>query len=96
MTVDKLERAYLLPSRIPSLIGSFSIDVSEQEGLVHSLFLIVTKKGTKYRLDLLWSKISRGETDNEKMQLIDYADLFGDGNDKIVIERNSSQWEQIF
>jgi hypothetical protein len=75
------------------------------------LFLIATKKGTKYRLDLLWSKISRGETDNEKMQLIDYADLFGDGNDKIVIElqpdenyfyriyerkRNSSQWEQIF
>lgn len=111
LTVDKLERAYLLPSRTPSLIGSLSIDMSEQEGLVHSLFLIATKRGTKYRVDLLWSKVSRGETDNEKMQLIDYADLFGDGNDKVVVglqlyenyfyriyerKRNSSQWEQIF
>jgi hypothetical protein len=111
IAVDKLERAYLLPSKRPSLIGSYSIDVSEEEGSVHSLFLIATKRGSEYQVDLLWSKVSRGETDNEKMELMDYANMFGDGQDEIVVElglyenyfyriyerkRNSSQWEQIF
>ena len=111
ITVDKLERTYLLPSRLPSLIGSFSIDISEQEGLIHSLFLIATKRGSKYHADFVWSKISRGETDNGKMQLVDHADIFGDGQDEVVVdiwyyenysyrvyrrEKNGSKWEQIF
>ncbi len=111
ITVDKLERAYLLPSKSSSLIGSFSIDVSEQEGIVHSLFFIATKRGKKYQTEFVWSKISQGETDNETIQLVDYADLFGDGQDEVVAElqlyenrfyliyerkRNSSVWEQIF
>jgi hypothetical protein len=111
ISVNKLERAYLLPSQTPSLIGSFSIDVSEEEGSVHSLFLITTKRHSEYQVDLLWSKVSRGETDNEKMELVDYADMFGDGRDEIVVElglyenyfyriyeqkKNGSQWEQIF
>jgi hypothetical protein len=111
ITVDKLERAYLLPSKRPSLIGSFSIDVSEEEGFVHSLFLIATKRGTKYRSDFIWLNISRGEIDSEKMELVDYADMFGSGQDEIIVDlllyenrfyriyerkKGSSDWEQIF
>jgi hypothetical protein len=111
ITVDRLEQTYLLPSKQPSLIGSFLIDVSEQDGLIHSLFLIATKKGSEYHADLVWSKISRGETDNEKMQLVDYADMFGDGQDEVVVDlwyyenysyriyrrqRDGSKWEQVF
>jgi len=111
ITVGKLERTYLLPSRQPSLIGSFSIDLSEQEGLIHSLFLLATKTGSEYRADLVWSRISLGETDNEKMQLVDHADIFGAGQDEVVVdiwyyenysyriyrrEKNGSKWEQIF
>ncbi|HEV1992982.1 MAG TPA: hypothetical protein VGR03_01495 [Candidatus Acidoferrum sp.] len=112
LKVENLTRTILPPSKHPSLIGSFSISFDNNEsGIVHNLFFIATMEGNRYLTEFSWTQISRGETDNEDLQFIDHADLFGDGKDEVIVglelyenyfyriyerKKDSSRWEQIF
>jgi hypothetical protein len=112
MKVENLTRTILSPSDHPSLIGSFSIPLDNDEsGIVHNLFFIATANGSGYVTEFSSIHISRGETDNEAMQFIDQADLRSDGKNAIVVGltlyenyfyriyermKRSSGWEQVF
>ncbi|MGB2897737.1 MAG: hypothetical protein WBB89_00635 [Candidatus Acidiferrum sp.] len=70
LKVENLTRTILVPSKQPSLIGSFSVSADGNEsGIVHNLFFIATAGRNGYVTELSWAQISRGETDNENLQL---------------------------
>jgi hypothetical protein len=82
--VEYLTRTYLAPSSQPSLIGSFTLDTSDSDGLVHSLFFIASQPGEKLVPEFVWIHLSESETDEEHLRLVDHADLFGNGRDEVV------------
>src|ERR1700676_351061 len=81
---EYVTRTYLAPSPQPSLIGSFSLDTGDNEGLVHHLFFIASQPGEKLQPEFLWIHLSKSETDEELLRLVDHADLFGNGQDELV------------
>jgi hypothetical protein len=81
---DYVTRTYLAPSPQPSLIGSFSLDTGDDEGLVHGLFFIASQPGEKLQPEFLWIHLSESETDEELLRLVDHADLFANGQDEVV------------
>lgn len=108
---DEVLVQYLDRSMQPTFIGSFSVEQENEGGPVHSLFLIATRKGRNVVPQFVWSRISKGEKDNQTLQFVDYADPLGDGRYEIVLRLNYSEnyryrvlrktkdkshWEQIF
>jgi hypothetical protein len=81
-------RTYLAPSPQPSLIGSFSLDGGDRdnEGLVHHLFFIASQLGEKLQPEFVWIHLSESEMDEELLRLVDHADLFGNGQDEVVLK----------
>jgi hypothetical protein len=88
---EYVTRTYLAPSPQSSLIGSFSLDADDNEGLVHHLFFIASQPGEKLQPDLLWIHLSESEMDEEVLRLVDHADLFGNGQDEVVGKLVSAQ-----
>jgi hypothetical protein len=82
--VEYLTRTYLAPSALASLIGSFTLDTGDSEGLLHSLFFIASQPSEKLVPELVWLHISETEMDEEHLRLVDHADLFGNGQDEVV------------
>lgn len=89
--VEYLTRTYLAPSPQASLLGSFYLDTENDEGLLHSLFLIAGEPGGELQPELMWLHISENETDEERMRLVDHADLLGNGQDEVVTKLVSVQ-----
>ncbi|HMD37953.1 MAG TPA: hypothetical protein VKH15_01650 [Candidatus Acidoferrum sp.] len=89
--VEYLTRTYLAPSSLPSLIGSFTLDTSDSDGLLHSLFFIASQPSEKLLPELVWIHLSETETDEEHLRLVDHADLFGNGQDEVVTKLVSLQ-----
>jgi hypothetical protein len=81
---EYVTRTYLAPSPQPSLIGSFSLDTGDSEGLVYHLFFIAGHTGEKLQAELIWIHLSESEMDEELLRLVDHADLLGTGQDEIV------------
>jgi hypothetical protein len=81
---EYVTRTYLAPSPQPSLIGSFSLDTGDSEGLVHHLFFIASQPGEKLQPELVWIHLSENEMDEELLRLVDHADLLGTGQDELV------------
>lgn len=81
---EYLIRTYLAPSSLPSLLGSFTLDTSDSDGLVHSLFFIASQPGEKLIPEFVWIHLPESETDEEHLRLVDHADLFGTGQDEVV------------
>jgi len=81
---EYVTRTYLAPSPQPSLIGSFSLDTGDNEGLVHTIFFVANHPGEKLIPELLWLHLSETETDEEHLRFVDHADLFGNGQDELV------------
>jgi hypothetical protein len=88
---EYLTRTYLAPSPQASLLGSFYIDTQNDEALLHSLFFIAGEPGDKLQPELTWLHISENESDEERMRLVDHADLFGNGQDEVVGKQVSVQ-----
>jgi hypothetical protein len=74
--VRNLTRTIVLPSKSPSLIGSFSIDTGGQRGPHHNLFFIATFNGTDYVPELV---------ESESANFVDQGDLFGDGEEEVIV-----------
>jgi len=68
----------------PSLIASFSLDAGDNQGLLHSVFLVASQLGEKLQPEFLWIHLSESETDEEHLRFVDHADLFGNGQDEVV------------
>jgi hypothetical protein len=81
---EYLTRTYLAPSSQPSLIGSFTLDTGDSDGLLHALFFIASQPGEKLMAEFAWIHLSEGETDEEHLRLVDQADLFGNGQDEVI------------
>jgi hypothetical protein len=81
---EYVTRTYLTPSPEPSLIGSFTLEAGDHEGLLHSIFFVASQPGEKLVPELLWVHISESEIDEEHLRFVDHADLFGNGKDEIV------------
>jgi hypothetical protein len=112
MKVRNLTHTLLLPSKLPSLIGSFFIEARGGSRPTHNLFFIATFNGSDYVPELVWSRISKNEVESESVTFVDQGDLIGDGEEEvIVLERgwegygyriyrrnksNASHWESIF
>jgi hypothetical protein len=110
--VRNLTHTVLLPSKSPSLIGSFFIEVGGERGPTHNLFFIATFNGTVYAPELVWTKISKDELESENFTLVDQGDLFGDGDQEVIVldrgwegyiyriyrrtKNDASPWEPIF
>jgi hypothetical protein len=90
---EYVTRTYLAPSPQPSLIGSFSLDTGDNEGLVHTMFFVVDQPGEKLIPELLWVHVSETETGEEHLRLVDHADLFRNGQDEVVAKLVSLQTE---
>jgi hypothetical protein len=88
---EYVTRAYLAPSPQSSLIGSFSLDTDDTEGLIHHLFFIASQPGEKLQPDLLWIHLSESEMDEEVLRLVDHVDLFGTGQDEVIAKLVSAQ-----
>jgi hypothetical protein len=110
LSAEQLEVDSFTGLKDPILIGSFSVEDEAQRGAVHSLFLIATFKGKRMLPEFVWSKISHGENDNQTLEFVDHADLFGDGHQDLVLRLTYSEdyryqvlrgvkgthWEKIF
>jgi hypothetical protein len=110
--VRNLTHTILLPSKSPSLIGSFSLETGGPRGPHNNLFFIATFNGTDYAPELVWTKISKDEVYSESATLVDQGDLFGDGEEEVVVleagyegygyriyrrtKNDASRWESIF
>jgi hypothetical protein len=110
--VRNLTHTILLPSKSPSLIGSFSIETGGQRGPHHNLFFIATFNGTDYTPALVWTKISSYELESESTNFVDQSGLFGDGEEEVIVldqgyegygyriyrrtRNDASRWEPIF
>ncbi len=88
---EYVTRTYLAPSPQPNLIGSFSLDTEDNDGLVHGMFFIASQPGEKLQPEFLWIHLSESETDEELLRLVDHADLLGDGQDEVVAKLISVQ-----
>jgi|GEM_PF-4558954 len=88
---EYLTRTYLAPSPQTSLLGSFYLDTENDEGLLHSLFFIAGEPGDKLQPELTWLHISEYDGDEERVRLVDHADLFGNGQDEVVTKLVSVQ-----
>ena len=88
---EYLTRTYLAPSPQASLVGSFYLDTENDEGLLHTLFLIAGESGDKLQPELTWIHISENESDEARMRLVDHADLLGNGQDDVVTKLVSVQ-----
>jgi hypothetical protein len=95
----------------PTLVASFSVEQEDQDSARHSLFLIAAQKDRQIVPQFVWSRISKGEKDNQTLHFVDYGDLLGDGQYEMVLRlnyaenyryrvlrrtKNKSRWEQIF
>jgi hypothetical protein len=89
--IEYVTRTYLAPSPQASLIGSFSLDTGDNEGILHTLFFVANQPGEKLVPELLWVHLSETETDEEHLRLVDHADLFGNGQDEVVAKLVSLQ-----
>jgi hypothetical protein len=83
---EYVTRTYLAPSPQPSLMGSFSLDAGDHEGLLHSVFFVASQPGEKLQPEFLWIHLSESETDEEHLRFVDHADLFGNGQDEVVLK----------
>jgi hypothetical protein len=81
---EYVTRTYLAPSPQASLIGSFSLDAEDNEGLVHGLFFIASQSAEKLQPEFVWLRLSESENDEELLRFVDHADLFGAGDDEVV------------
>jgi hypothetical protein len=81
---EYVTRTYLAPSPQPSLIGSFSLDAGDNEGLLHSIFFVASQPGEKLQPEFLWIHLAESEADQEHLRFVDHADLFGNGQDEVV------------
>jgi hypothetical protein len=81
---EYVTRTYLAPSPQPSLIGSFSLDAGDNEGLRHSIFFVASQPGERLQPEFLWIHLSESETDEQHLRFVDHADLFGNGQDEVV------------
>jgi hypothetical protein len=108
---DEVLVEYLDRSMQPTFVASVFVEQGGEGGRTHSLFLIAAQKGRHIVPQFVWSKISRGEKDNQTLQFVDFADLLGDGQYEMVLRLNYSEnyryrilrrtknklrWEQIF
>jgi hypothetical protein len=110
--VRNLTHALLLPSKSPSLIGSFFLEAGGRTRPTHNLFFIATFNGTDYAPELVWTKISKDEVESASITLVDQGDLFGDGEQEVIVldrgwegyvyriyrrtKNDTFHWEQIF
>ena len=83
--VDNLTHTLLAPAKLPALIGSFSVQVGGEAGLTHRLFFVAKVQDGKLIPELEWVHIAGRETLQQAMSLVDHADLFGGGQDEIVV-----------
>lgn len=88
---EYVTRTYLAPSAQASLIGSFFLDTDDEEGLLHALFFIAGETSDKLQPELTWIHIPENESDEERMRLVDHADLLGNGQDEVVTKLVSVQ-----
>jgi hypothetical protein len=109
--IDNLTHTMLAPAKSPALIGSFSLDVGGDTGLIHGLFFIATERNGKLIPEFVWVHISEGESAYQALSLVDHADLLGDGQGEVVAllgyyesysyriyhrTKEGTHWEQIF
>jgi hypothetical protein len=110
--VRNLAHTLLLPSKSPSLIGSFFIEAGGQKRPTYNLFFIATLHGTDYALEFTWTKISKDELESESLAFVDQADLLGNGEEEVIVldrgwenyvyriygrtKNETSRWEPIF
>lgn len=88
---EYVTRTYLAPSPQANLIGSFFLDADDEAGLRHALFFIAGESGGKLQPELTWIHIPENESDEERMRLVDHADLLGNGQDEVVTKLVSRQ-----
>ena len=86
--VENLTRTIVAPATSPSIIGSFSLAAADFEtsGIVHNLFFIASVKSGELEPELVWTNLAQREASVESQQLVDQADLLGDGEEEIVTE----------
>lgn len=87
---EYVTRTYLAPSPEPSLIGSFSLNASDNEELRHSIFFVASQPVEKLQPEFLWIHLSETETDEEHLRFVEQADLFGNGQDEVVAQARLS------
>jgi hypothetical protein len=86
--VENLTRTIVAPATSPSITGSFSLAAADFEtsGIVHNLFFIASGKSGELEPELVWTNLAQREAGVESQQLVDQADLLGDGEEEIVTE----------
>jgi hypothetical protein len=110
--VRNLTKTFLLPSKSPSLIGSYSIEAGGRTRPTHNLFFIATFNGTGYAPEFAWTRISKSEVESESATFVDQGDFIGDGEEEVVVlergwegygyriydrkKNDASRWESIF
>jgi hypothetical protein len=111
INIDNLTHTMLAPAKSPYLIGSFSIQVGDDTGIVDALFFIASERDSKLIPEFVWVHIPEGENGDEGLGLVDHADFLGDGQDEVVAvlgyyenyryqvyrrSKDGGHWEQIF
>ncbi len=109
--IDFLTRTVLAPSPTSSWIGSFTLETSGEDSLQHNLFFIATQGSGKFQPELLWVRLSEDFAEDESAELVDQADLLGNGSDELIVKlgstenhryvlyrksQNGEHWELIF
>jgi hypothetical protein len=110
--VGNVTHTILLPSKSPSLIGSFSIEAGGGRRPTHNLLFIATFNGIYYVPELVWTKTSINEVESESAKFVDQSDLLGDGEEEVIVfeqgyegygyriyrrtRNDASHWESIF
>jgi hypothetical protein len=87
ITVENLTRTVLKPKSEPSLIGSFNIEetLSPQDIRRHYLFFVASLSGGQLKPELSELRISSSPEDSQSLSLVDQADMFGSGEDNLVL-----------
>jgi hypothetical protein len=110
LRLDFLTRTVLAPSPTVTWIASFTLETSGRESLQHNLFFIANQESGTLQPELLWIRLSENFAEDETAELVDHADLLGDGRDEVVVKlgstenhryviyrkrRDGQHWEQI-
>ena len=108
---ENLTHTILAPRKTPALIGSATLAVGDESGLVHGMFFIAESKDNTIIPEFVWVNLSQAEAASEVLKLVDQADLFGDGEEEIVAvlgyyenyryriyrrTKDGDHWRQIF
>jgi hypothetical protein len=109
--IENLTHTIIAPRSSPVLIGSLALPSNDDSGIVHALFFIASENAGELTPEFQWVHISEGEAAVQVLNLVDQADLFGDGREELIAvlgyyknyqyqlysrANSGSSWEKIF